>query len=64
MCHKYHGKGPSHRKQEKQRSKEVMEQKQHKISTGLNPALSNPLLATKQGKLGNLGTTGKKPKKI
>ncbi len=37
MCWKFHGKMPSHRKQEKRKVKEEMEEKQNKISIGLNP---------------------------
>ncbi len=37
MCWKFHGKMPSHRKQEKRRQKEEVETKQMQISVGLNP---------------------------
>ena len=37
MCWKFHGKMPSHRKQEKMRQKEEVERKQMQISVGLNP---------------------------
>lgn len=39
MCWKFHGKMPSHRKQEKMRKKEDMQQKQMRVSVGLNPNL-------------------------
>ena len=39
MCWKFHGKMPSHKKQEKRRVKEEIEQKQMQISVGLNPNL-------------------------
>ncbi len=37
MCWKFHGKMPSHRKQEKMRQKEELETKKMHISVGLNP---------------------------
>lgn len=58
MCWKFHGKMPSHRKQEKQRAKEEMEDKQNKISLGLNPQAK---VVSSARKLGNLGSL-KKPK--
>ena len=36
MCWKFHGKMPSHRKQEKRKQKEEMEAKQNQNSIGLN----------------------------
>ena len=37
MCWKFHGKMPSHRKQEKRRQKDELETKINSISLGLNP---------------------------
>ncbi len=37
MCWKFHGKMPSHRKQEKMRQKEEAETKKMSTSVGLNP---------------------------
>lgn len=61
MCWKFHGKMPSHRKQEKRRVKEEIEEKQNKISVGLNP---NVKVTSVAGKLGSLTSGNKKPKKI
>lgn len=73
MCWKFHGKMPSHRKQEKMRQKEELESKKMQISVGLNPNLLGGLKgkinapATKRS-LGSLSTSTsgsiKKPKKI
>lgn len=66
MCWKFHGKMPSHRKQEKRRQKEEVETK--KMSVGLNLTAGKPEVKKPVGKLGSL--TGalfggaKKPKKI
>ena len=63
MCWKFHGKMPSHRKQEKRRQKEEMEQKQMRVSVGLNPSLIAGPDAKRQ--LGSLSAgASKKPKKI
>lgn len=66
MCWKFHGKMPSHRRQEKRRVKEEMEVKQNSISVGLNPNFVPPSARVKLGNLGSLGGTGgpKKAKKI
>eukprot|EP00347_Sterkiella_histriomuscorum_P013842 403363156 len=66
MCWKFHGKMPSHKKQEKRKNKEDLESKINSISIGLNPQAKVPSAAKKLGNLGNLGSLGakKKPKKI
>ncbi len=73
MCWKFHGKMPSHRKQEKMRQKEEVETKKSQVSTGLSASLVGgvPSAAkdTKKsvGSLGSLSTStggSKKPKKI
>lgn len=74
MCWKFHGKMPSHRKQEKMRSKEEVETKKSQVSTGLSAGLAGlgatcTAKDTKKslGSLGSLSTStggSKKPKKI
>jgi U4/U6.U5 tri-snRNP-associated protein 1 len=67
MCWKFHGKMPSHKKQEKRKAKEEIENKINQISIGLNPQAKVPSVAKKLGNLGNLGSLSsgtKKPKKI
>ena len=71
MCWKFHGKMPSHRKQEKRRQQEEVETKQMQISVGLNPKLmaipGGPGTKDPKKSLGSLGSSAagiKKPKKI
>jgi hypothetical protein len=52
MCWKFHGKMPSHRKQEKRKQQEELETKQNSISVGLNPNLMG---ARKLGSLSSVG---------
>ena len=64
MCWKFHGKMPSHRKQEKRRVKEELETKQMRISVGLNPKLLVGNKPEAKKAPGNLGSLSKKVKKI
>lgn len=70
MCWKFHGKMPSHRKQEKMRQKEDIETNQMNKSIGLNPNLlasfGTPLKDVKRqlGSLGSVKNVTKKTKKI
>jgi U4/U6.U5 tri-snRNP-associated protein 1 len=69
MCWKFHGKMPSHKRQEKRRVREEIEQKQMHISVGLNPNLiagkpaANGDVKRALGSLGSV-SVNKKPRKI
>lgn len=68
MCWKFHGKMPSHRKQEKMRQKEEAETKKMQISIGLNPQLlaipGGPGAKRNLGSLSSSVSGTKKAKKI
>ena len=67
MCWKFHGKMPSHRKQEKRKNQEELANKISSISVNLNPLVKPVPAARKLGSLGGSNSSNgatKKPKKI